>query len=157
MQVRTSGIAGLLDNFSFSDWLKGDPIAAQKQADLEKSLALQAGTFPASYGGQPSGQIAGTKMQNTADLKFNLTIDPTRTDLPGVLNFTSPVIPDFLKNATTINTTTKVPSPGQLALAMQTPWYKDRKYQLIAGGIAIVAAALFVFTGNSNGSGKKRK
>lgn len=155
MQVRTTNLAGALDDF-FNQF-KATPEALAQQQATEQKLALDAGIFSNSFPVLPTGVTAGTKMQNTSDLTYDLTVSPTRTDLPNVLNFTSPVIPDFLKNATSLNTSTKVPSAGALALAMQTPWYKNRNTQLIIGGVALVAAALFVFTGNSGNKSGNRK
>lgn len=156
MQVRTTNLHGIVDDVS--NWLKGDPSLLDRQRDLEKMLAVQAGAYPASYVGLPSGQKAGTQMQNTSDLKVDLTIDPTRTDLPNVFNFTSPVIPDFLRAATSINTTTKVPSPGAVALSLQSqPWYKNKTTLMLIGGVAVMAAAVFVFTGNGSKSGARKR
>lgn len=157
MQVRTTNLGGSLDDF-FNQF-KASPAAIQNLSDTEKKAAIESGIFPNTYATIPTGQqVAGTKMQNTADLNFDLRIDPSRTNLPGVINFTSPVIPDFLKAATTMNTTTKVPSPGAVALALQTtPWYKNKNTLMMVGGAAVVAAALFVFTGNKSTGGQKRK
>lgn len=104
----------------------------------------------------PSGgsSNSGGDMQNTSDL--NIAFDFTK---PGLLqklglqtfDTTSPVIPDFLKSATNLNTTIQSPSPGAVALRTQqlsTPWYQNKTTMLIVGGVALVGAALFVFTGN---------
>lgn len=130
----------------FLNWGKLPDSIIQQQKALEKSRAIEAGVFTATMP-LPTGIKPGDQMQNTSDL--NIKFDFTQPGLPGLIDTTSPVIPDFLKSATTLNTTIAKPSAGAIALSMQQqPWYKNKNTLLMVGGVAITLAALFVFTGN---------
>lgn len=95
----------------------------------------------------------GTKqVQNTSDFTTNFSLSSALSPLAlasnksaGLIDTTSPAIPDFLKSATSLNTTT---AQRTALLPLTTPWYQNQKTLLIAGGIAAVLAGLFVFTGN---------